>query len=273
MQSIIETLDCGRYTFRVERGIDLAVGINQLIVWANERVDGTEEQDVGGQIALRHFYFEETNRQHIRNFCRKFALDSHYQREVLDRKTHWAKRNALFERNLPAALSEEKRFCKSGDKELIAHDFFHWLDKHVEQILALPEYQYLQAIDNAFEPAASNCDPHIHPAIVTLNGIVGVAARGSCQGVSGKVQYGERELLVVSPHEEFAYVSFIVLSQVAYESIITLLPEFPAISYTDHPSRFALRHVLCSTGDNLRFRKELAELAKFVQASLGSSID
>src|SRR6516164_4560574 len=51
---------------------------------------------------LRDFYFEEANYPHIRNFCRKFALDEAYRQQVLVGETRWAKRNALFVRNLLA---------------------------------------------------------------------------------------------------------------------------------------------------------------------------
>jgi hypothetical protein len=91
-----------------------------------------------------------------------------------------------------------------------------------------------------------------------------VAARFSCQGVSGKVQFQGRDLLVVSPHEEFAYVSFVTLGQAAYEAIVELLSEFLAITDANLPGRPVLHPVLRSTGDNIRFRQELHELATLV---------
>ncbi|MGZ6368889.1 MAG: hypothetical protein ACXWPS_23395, partial [Ktedonobacteraceae bacterium] len=55
----------------------------------------------------RDFYFEEANYPHIRNFCRKFALDEAYRQQVLAGETRWAKRNALFVRNLLAQMGED----------------------------------------------------------------------------------------------------------------------------------------------------------------------
>jgi hypothetical protein len=37
----------------------------------------------GEELFLRDFYFEEANDPHIRNFCRKFALDEAYRQQVL----------------------------------------------------------------------------------------------------------------------------------------------------------------------------------------------
>jgi hypothetical protein len=61
----------------------------------------------GEDFSLRDFYFEEANYPHIRNFCRKFALDEAYRKPVLAGETRWAKRNALFVRNLLAQIGQE----------------------------------------------------------------------------------------------------------------------------------------------------------------------
>jgi hypothetical protein len=210
---------------------------------------------------LRDFYFEEANDKHMRNFCRKFASDEAYRREVLAGETHWARRNALFVRNLPSLYSATS---SERDYDSAASDFFYWLDKRVEEIIALPEYQRLQQIDSTFEPCASELDPLIRPTVEVFNRVPGVTTRFSCQGVSGKVSFQDRELLVVSPHQEHAYISFSALGQMAHDIIVSLLHEFPSITTSNAYSQVVLR----STGDNLRFREEILSLANRLLESI-----
>jgi hypothetical protein len=222
-----------------------------------------ENRLFGDDHFLRDFYFEETNPKYIHNFCHKFATSEAYRQQVLARNTAWAKRNALFVRNVFAAWEELPRTPSSREEdEQKLSDFFHWIDTHYEAILALPEYQHLQRLDNAFKADAKVLDPLIQPAVELLNQLPGVATQYSCQGVSGKVHFQGRTLLAVSEHEEFAYVSFSELEQPAKDVIEALLPRFPAVTNVPQPFSFALRSILRSTGDNLRFRAELVELAQ-----------
>ena len=218
------------------------------------------------EFSLRDFYFEEANFPHIRNFCRKFALDEAYRKPVLAGETRWAKRNALFVRNLLMVVGEDALLSNERDYDCKAREFFRWVDAHVEEIQALPEYQRLEEEDSAFQPSAGELDPLIRQAVEALNRIPGVSTQFSCQGVSGKVRFGGRELLVVSPHEEYAYVSFSELRWPANDAISALLPLFPSITIACIPNNFILRSLLRSTGDNLRFRTELVELAERVLA-------
>lgn len=211
---------------------------------------------------LRDFYFEEASKQYIRNFCRKFANDEIYRQRVLAQEISWSKRNALFLRNLFTLFGEHFHPTDAHEYEKKAHDFFHWINQHYKEILALPEYQKLQQLDNAFMPNANELDPFIRPAVELLNRIPGITTRYSCQGVSGKVQFQGYSLLVVSEHEEYAYVSFAQMEQPAKNIIEGLLSQFPSITNAQLPGTFALWSVLRSTGDNLRFRTELRELAQ-----------
>ncbi len=217
---------------------------------------------------LRDFYFEEANFPHIRNFCRKFALDEAYRKPALAGEPRWAKRNALFVRNLHAQIGEDALLSNERDYDCRAREFFRWVDAHVEEIQALPEYQRLVEKDSTFQPSGGELDPLIRQAVEALNRIPGVSTQFSCQGVSGKVRFGGRELLVVSPHEEYAYVSFSELRLPAKDAISALLPLFPSITNDRIPHNFVLRSLLRSTGDNLRFRTELVELAERVLASM-----
>jgi len=224
-----------------------------------------ENRLFGDDHFLRDFYFEETNPKYIRNFCHKFALSEPYRQQVLARETPWAKRNALFVRNVFAVWEELPGTTSSREEdEQKLSDFFHWIDAHYEAILALPEYQQLQQLDTAFKPNARVLDPFIQPAVELLNQIPGVTTQYSCQGVSGKVHFQGRTLLAVSEHEEFAYVSFAELEQPAKYIIEALLPAFPSVTDVPLPFNFALPSLWRSTGDNLRFRVELVELAQRV---------
>jgi len=78
------------------------------------------------------------------------------------------------------------------------------------------------------------------------------------------VQFAGRDLLVVSPHEEYAYVSFAVLEEPARDALLALLPKFSSIvgrfpATSDLRSR-VLRSA--SASDNLCFREEVVELAR-----------
>lgn len=234
--------------------------------WFDHDTLQAQSRVYGEVFFLRNFYFEEANDPHIRNFCRKFALDEAYRQQVLAGETRWAKRNALFVRNLFAQLGEETLLSNERDYDRKAREFFRWVDIYVEEILALPDYQCLQQEDSAFQPSAGELDPLIRQAVEALNRIPGVTTQFSCQGVSGKARFQGRELLVVSPHEEYAYVSFSELRWPAKDAICALLPLFPSITIARIPYNFALRSVLRSTGDNLRFRTELVELAERVLA-------
>ena len=223
-----------------------------------------ESRLFGNERFLRDFYFEESSKQHIRNFCRRFANDEAYRQRVMTREVSWAKRNALFLRNLFPIFGEQFYSTNSYEYENKARNFFHWVNQHYEEILALPDYQKLQQVDNAFIPDARVLDPAIRPAIELLNRIPGVTTRYSCQGVSGKVQFQGYNLLAVSEHDEYAYVSFARLEQSAKRTIEELLPQFPAITDAPLPGNFTLWSILRSTGDNIRFRAELVELAQRV---------
>ena len=236
--------------------------------WFDRDTLQAESRVYGEEFSLRDFYFEEANYPHIRNFCRKFALEETYRQQVLAGETRWAKRNALFVRNLLAQIGKDALLSNERNYDCKAREFFRWVDAHVEEIQALPEYQRLKQEDSAFQPSAGELDPLIRQAVEALNRIPGVTTQFSCQGVSGKVRFGGRELLVVSPHEEYAYVSFSELRWPAKDAICALLPLFPSIIIARIPYNFALRCVLRSTGDNLRFRTELVELAERVLASV-----
>src|SRR6266699_3023645 len=238
--------------------------------WFDRDTLQTQSRVFGEELSLRDFYFEEANHAHIRNFCRKFALDAAYRRQVLAGETRWVRRNALFARNLLSVVGEDSLLSNGRDYDRRAHDFFRWVDAHAEEILALPEYHRLKEEDSAFQPSAGEPDPLILPAVEALNRIPGVTTRFSCQGVSGKVRFQGHELLVVSPHDEYAYVSFSELRWPANDAICALLPLFPSITIARIPNNFVLKSLLRSTGDTLRFRAELVELAERVLASVDS---
>lgn len=204
---------------------------------------------------IRDFYFEEQDISYIREFCKRYALDAAFRAQAQSGEMHWAKRNTLFLRNLPALLVEA---ADELERMRIARDFFAWIDAHCEEILELPAYRLLKELDSACKLCTSMNDPLIQPAVEALNRLPGVVARFSCQGVSGTVRVQGRDILTVSPHEKYAYISFTTLGQYAHDRIILLLPQFPAITASRKHGIITLR----SSGDNVRFREEILALAQ-----------
>lgn len=232
----------------------------------------TASQVFGEARFLRDFYFEETSKRHIKDFCQKFAVDEEYRQDVLAGRTHWAKRDALFMRNLLSITGEEILFAKDSRYDRKTREFFYWLDTHCEEILALPEYQWLQEIDNALASNVDELDPEIKLAVDLFNLVPGVTIQFSCQGVSGKVHFQGYDLLAVSSHREYGFVSFSELGPYAHDAIVALLPLYTYITTDPVPYNFALQLVLRSTGDNLAFRKDLLELAHRVVEDWQASI-
>ncbi len=221
---------------------------------------------------LRDFYFEEASKRHIKDFCQKFALDEAYRQDVLAGRTHWAMRDALFMRNLLSIAGDELLFAKDSSYDHKTRKFFHWLDVHCEEILALPEYQRRQEIDNVHVSNTHDLDPEIKLAVDYFNLIPGVTTQFSCQGVSGKVHFQDYDLLTVSSHREYGFVSFSALGAYAHDAIIALLPLYPNITTDPIPYNYALQLVLRSTGDNLSFCQELLVLARCVVTNMEATI-
>src|SRR5258706_7423053 len=57
--------------------------------WFDRDTLQAQSRVYGEVFFLRDFYFEEANDPHIRNFCRKFALDEAYRQQVLAGETRW----------------------------------------------------------------------------------------------------------------------------------------------------------------------------------------
>ncbi|BCL82078.1 hypothetical protein ccbrp13_45430 [Ktedonobacteria bacterium brp13] len=224
---------------------------------------------------LRDFFFEEATEKHIQNFCQQFAHDPTYRQQVLHGETHWYKRNALFLRNLNTVLGEYTLLADDGSAMRKAREFFRWLDRHTEEILALPAYQRLVALDGNDPEQPCRPDAQIGPAIDLLLQLPGTSINHSCQGVSGKVAFQEQEqgytLLTITHHAEYANVTFKTLSLFTHDIILARLKEYPSITIERIPCNFAQDFVLRSTGDNLRFREELLALARNIQASIRES--
>ncbi len=143
--------------------------------WFDRDALQVQSRAYGEERTLRDFYFEEANGPHIRNFCRKFALDEVYRKLVLAGETRWARRNELFVRNLLSVVGEDTLLSDGRDYDRQARD-----------------------------------------------------------------------------------------------AIAALLPSFPDVTDARIPCNFARGPVLHSTGDNLRFREELVELAERALVSVGS---
>ncbi|GCE10653.1 AfsR/SARP family transcriptional regulator [Tengunoibacter tsumagoiensis] len=262
MHMDVYTMYDGVYKFTAELDTGSSVGDCQLTLWYAER---EREKVFGEGRFLRNFYFEEATERTIKTFCKQFAHDPLFRQEALSEMAPWAQRNALFERNLLSILGEEALLESDGSYQTKAHEFFRWLDQHCAEILALPAYQCLYALDCSPPHQWQQVDAALQDAISLLKLVPGIKPQFSCQGISGKVQYQDYTLLTVSPHEEYAYVSFSALAPAAHDAIINCLPAYPQITTERIPCRFVHRLALRSQGDNLRFREELLELAYQLQ--------
>ena len=211
---------------------------------------------------LRAFYFDEANHWYIDDFCRNFAFDAAYRQEALSGRARWVERNELFDRNLTGMIVL-KNAPLSGKQAYDDHlrELFTWIDRHLDEIRLLPEFQFLKEIDSLSEMHGMRPDSLIQPAIDLLNQVPGITTESSCQGVSGKVCFQGRELLVISPHMEYAYVTFNELEQRAHDTLIAQLPAFPGITAIKQATSQLPISELRSTDDNLRFREELIALA------------
>ena len=264
MREELYKLQYGAYLFLASRDSGAEVGNRQTTVWFREKNHVGEDkqaQEGSSWRFLRDFYFEEADYAFVRAFCQQFASDESYREQALNGESHWARRNALFFRNLRPLFSAS--LSTMDDRyEQKARDFFYWLDRYTEQIVALPAYQRLQAIDNMHKPHIGEVDALILPAVELFNRVPGLQTRSSCQGVSGKVQFHNYSLLTVSQHEEFAYITFEPLSYFLHDSILALLTKFSSLVAARMPDKPVPALVLHSNGDNIRFRSEARELAQ-----------
>jgi hypothetical protein len=228
---------------------------------------------------LRNFFFEDANKQYMQAFCQKFAHEPDYRQRVLNRETRWYKRDALFSRNLTSILGEQTLLASDGSAMRTARELFRWLDMHTEEILALPAYQQLLALDGNDPQHSCRNDEQIQPAITLFEQLPGVSIQHGCQGVSGKIAWPEEAqtnqpgytLLAVTQHTEYAHIVFKALSQFAHDTILAHLPAYPAITIKRIPCNFATQCTLRSTGDNRHFQTELLALAQDVKASWHAS--
>lgn len=224
---------------------------------------------------LRNFFFEDANKQYMQAFCQKFAHDPEYRQRVLNGETRWSKRDALFLRNLSTILGEQTLLASDGSTMRTARELFRWLDMHTEEILALPAYQQLLALDGNDPQRSCRNDERIQPAITLFEQLSGVKVWHGCQGVSGKIAWSAETqaeqpgytLLAVTQHTEYAHIVFKTLSQFAHDTILAHLPAYPAITIERIPCTFTTQCTLRSTGDNKRFQTELLALAQATKAS------
>lgn len=192
----------------------------------------------------------------MRNFCRKFAQDEAYRAACLARTLDWAVRDDLFERNNHPFLGPPIRapwppFRAIGQ----ADTTWHFIKQHANAIIALPEYQRIQALDAGFTPSAGELDPEIAPAVAAFNAVPGVSTKWSCQGVSGVVRYGGYDILTVSAHQRFASITFAEFPDLPAWPLV--LEAYNQIARWDRDSL-----TLFSTGDNILFRQAALALAQ-----------
>jgi len=239
------------YRFHVMFDSGAEVGLDQRdIEWS--------EQDQSGRwsepLWVRSFYFEDCDRQYIRNFCKKFAQDEDYRTVCLDGATDWSQRDDLFRRNIaPSILWQESAVIRTLGGPRQAYTFFK---QHWKEIITQPTYQQILAADGMFQPSSTILDPKIQAAVQLFNTIPGVRTKFSCQGVSGMVCYANLEILVVTPHDRFGYIRFDTIPSPIEQQLIHYLTMLSGAHY--QPSV----KLLVSSGDNHVFRATAYQLAQ-----------
>ncbi|GER87813.1 hypothetical protein KDW_19750 [Dictyobacter vulcani] len=220
---------------------------------------------------LRDFFFEEATYENIRKFCHDFATNATTRAIVASREGRWIKRNALYTRNLLSVVGEQALLANDSSYMRLAREFFRWLDLHLEDVLQDPEYQRLSKLDAIDRTSTHESDISLRPAIDLYKSLPGVTIRYSCQGVSGKIKLDGYELLAITPHEEFASISFSSISYLIHDAISARLQQFTAITTERIPCNFTNGIILRSTGNNLRFREELYLLGLQLHQMLSES--
>src|SRR5260370_27404917 len=158
--------------FKFEIGFDSGneTGLDQRDVFVSSRDERGKWND--GQ-HVRTFYFEDVNDAHLRAFCKKFVADAEYRAQSLAGTTDWAIRNALFYRNI-GLYGTPALEALGGVKQVWTYLKTNWKD-----IVALPEYGRIQALDSAFTPSYQVIDPEIQTAVERFNQVPGVKTRFS----------------------------------------------------------------------------------------------
>lgn len=215
---------------------------------------------------LRDFFFEEVNYGTIRTFCYEFATNPDYRQEIKDKKAPWIQRNILFTQNLLSVVGEKALLANDGSYIRQARELFRWLDLHYQEVLAHPEYQRLSEPVSASAVNHQDRETDMRPIIELIQRIPTIVSRDYCQGIAGKVEIHPYVLLPITPHEEYAYITFNTLSYFIHDTIIAALHAYPSITTERIPCDFTSNLLLRSTGDNLRFRQELLKLVQQLYA-------
>lgn len=244
------TLSIPPYRLQVTFDSGAEVSLDQrCIEWSKQDQNGrwSEPQWV------RSFYFEDCDQRHIRNFCNKFAEDHAYRNACLQRTTDWSQRDCLFVRNIAPFLWQESVIVRMLGDPQQAYTFFK---RHWKAIITHPTYQQILATDSAFQPSSTILDPEIQAAVQLFNTIPAVRTKFSCQGVSGTVRYSNLDILVVTPHERFGYISFDTIPPIIEQQLILYLTTSSGARYQQTMKQ------LVSTGHNHVFRATAYQLAQ-----------
>src|SRR5919109_3082047 len=129
------TLSFPPYRFQVTFDSGAEVGLHQRCIERNN-------QDQYGHWSeprwVRSFYFEDCDRRHIRNFCKKFAQDHAYRSACLRGTTDWSQRDRLFVRNIAPSLWQDSSVVRALGDPQQAYAFFK---QHWKAIITHPTYQ------------------------------------------------------------------------------------------------------------------------------------
>lgn len=225
----IEKYKFGEWKFVWEYDSGMAPG-GENIVYVSGPVEFT-----------RYFYFEDANKQHIKNFCRKFARDAQYRRRCFDGTIVWVILSDLYELNVECLereyelkhghifhgyLAGDRRAEQKHERvqeEFLddCRDLYYFLKKNLDTIIRDPVYLHCKELKR--KRSSREIDKRLEPIIQELNSISGVRTRFSCQGVGESITVGGKTIFIPDGHMLFAHVIFANLPDRVYKHLSSYL--------------------------------------------------
>lgn len=183
----------GTFYFSVQHAAGEVVGGEvEIAVFAAVR-DGE-----GVQLLCRTLYFDEQSHEHIDNFCKEFAYDSHYRMICLDGAAHWCRVAPLYETNARILRDEHVLDLESLEKS--CQELFHFLRRDLDLIEARPEYQEEMA------RVRRGKEDDLQEALALLARVKDLKVVSACQGCA-LLQLEERQIYLPSCHSLKAVIT------------------------------------------------------------------
>lgn len=142
-------------------------------------------------VLRRTLYFDEQSLEHIDNFCKEFAYDTHYRTICVAGTAHWCRVAPLYETN--ARILQDEQGFNPVALEKKCQELFHFLRRDLLLIESRSEYQEeMTRLSRGQEDA-------LQEPLALLARVKGLKVASACQG-SAMLQLGERGIYLPSCH-------------------------------------------------------------------------